>query len=121
MAEPRLLAGGVGHDRRERRRPVLAVADGVLVHAVVAVPAGAHGLAIVRGTQVVPDLMRQHVRAAWRAVADRQAVGIRDCLRNAAAAVHPGDPAGPVGLMVRSEDHTYELQSLMRNSYTVYC
>src|SRR3546814_13114975 len=100
MAEPRLLAGGVGHDRRERRRPVLAVAEGVLVHAVVEVPAGAHGLAIVRGAQVVPDLVGQHVRAAWRDVADRKAVGIRDGLRHAAAAVHTGDPAGPAGLMV---------------------
>src|SRR3546814_14864257 len=64
MAEPRLLAGGVGHDRRERRRPVLAVAEGVLVHAGVEGPAGANGLTIGRATPVVHDLLPPHGRAA---------------------------------------------------------
>src|SRR3546814_6602381 len=27
----------------------------------------------------------------------------------------------PIGLRIRSEEHTYELQSLMRNSYAVFC
>src|SRR3546814_17141735 len=81
MADPLLLAGGVGHDRRERRRPVLAVAEGVLVHAVAEVPASAHGLPLVRGTPLVPDPLSQHVRTASPAVADRRAVGIRNGLR----------------------------------------
>src|SRR3546814_3612126 len=32
-----------------------------------------------------------------------------------------GLPAGEVGLLVRSEEHTSELQSLVRISYAVFC
>src|SRR3546814_7982245 len=31
------------------------------------------------------------------------------------------DAAGPAPAATRSEEHTYELQSLMRTSYAVYC
>src|SRR3546814_6339707 len=31
------------------------------------------------------------------------------------------DPNGPDGAPLRSEEHTSELQSLMRNSYAVFC
>src|SRR3546814_3504033 len=34
----------------------------------------------------------------------------------------PGDPAQPAaGVVVRSEEHTSELQPLMRSSYAVFC
>src|SRR3546814_8753811 len=36
-------------------------------------------------------------------------------------AVGGGDAADPPGGLVRSEEHTSELQSLMRNPYAVFC
>src|SRR3546814_8910544 len=43
-------------------------------------------------------------------------------LRNISiSAANPTNPTGQDLLLVRSEEHTSELQSLMRNSYAVFC
>src|SRR3546814_2819419 len=60
-------------------------------------------------------------RIAGIGAADR--VGDRDC-RRAKLRSQPGLAFGHLGLQLpvrRSEEHTSELQSLMRNSYAVFC
>src|SRR3546814_6863757 len=55
---------------------------------------------------------------------DRQAGLDRDMQfgrRAAVAHFEHMQPTGPVGAGVRSEEHTSELQSLMRHSYAVFC
>src|SRR3546814_9262687 len=55
----------------------------------------------------------------WRHVANRIAAD-----QGAGIAEHAGDRGGPSRCGVergRSEEHTSELQSLMRNSYAVFC
>src|SRR3546814_7424694 len=67
-----------------------------------------------RGTQLRPDLLPQ---AQWRAEAglagnglDRHVRGVQQLLC-----------AGHALCVQRLEDHTYELQSLMRLAYAVFC
>src|SRR3546814_7675084 len=51
------------------------------------------------------------------AIADRFA----EAMRAGAETLHMGDPADPATTLGRSEEHTSELQSLMRISYAVFC
>src|SRR3546814_1258394 len=45
----------------------------------------------------------------------------RDCLQIAMVAAQDTCVAGPISQYMRSEEHTSELQSLMRISYAVFC
>src|SRR3546814_5075906 len=50
--------------------------------------------------------------------------GVRDCVANKQTALAAGDPDQPAFVLCssgRSEEHTSELQSLMRISYAVFC
>src|SRR3546814_5601684 len=87
--------------------------DGVLVAGV--------GVAHDAGSRVVPQHALDSFRGGLAAVADDDHAGVlREAHADAAAVVqrHPGGAAGGVQ---RSEEHTSELQSLMRISYAVLC
>src|SRR3546814_10314932 len=65
-------------------------------------------------------------KALWAAVGNRVPANLRQFparLVETVADAGPGDRDGPMALPVpmRSEEHTSELQSLMRISYAVYC
>src|SRR3546814_1165852 len=47
--------------------------------------------------------------------------GIQPCVRSICAVRNPGDPGNGQRGSLRSEEHTSELQSLMRISYAVFC
>src|SRR3546814_5144578 len=56
----------------------------------------------------------------FRSVAARRQRDLRQCRdRKCRARIGQGSPAP--GIASRSEEHTSELQSLMRNSYAVFC
>src|SRR3546814_14656651 len=59
-------------------------------------------------------LFRSQVRA-------RDALGLRSAARRGTQRHHPGRPGFGHHDRVRSEEHTSELQSLMRSSYAVFC
>src|SRR3546814_2837560 len=52
-----------------------------------------------------------------RLLGDDHARGFLDVLVSEGAGIRPA----PIGLVLRSEEHTSELQSLMRISYAVFC
>src|SRR3546814_2467816 len=54
--------------------------------------------------------------SAWRRLFQR-----RSRARRPGARVSPDDDSGSIGPPPRSEEHTSELQSLMRISYAVFC
>src|SRR3546814_7887620 len=78
-------------------------------------------------------------RAGWKSGAGRSRIGVRDRLRGLGTPVlerlgrcpaqrlawrragRHAALAGGAGLVERSEEHTSELQSLMRISYAVFC
>src|SRR3546814_7377293 len=78
------------------------------------------------GAQLACDLLVcppfPHLGLVAQALAgSRIAVGGQDC-HSAAAGAHTGDTAAPMLRDIgRSEEHTSELQSLMRHSYAVFC
>src|SRR3546814_5973726 len=72
--------------------------------------------------EAVPALGHKTPRALARTKAGRPKVA--DWLKyieNGAATSGPGDPMATYDFTWRSEEHTSELQSLMRNSYAVFC
>src|SRR3546814_9124710 len=87
-----------------------------------------HVIAFARlaGTTVTTPVVRNHPIALTKKEhhlivpiigAERPAMMEHDCLRIFGAPILVEDPS-PV---LRSEEHTSELQSLMRNSYAVFC
>src|SRR3546814_5812360 len=65
-----------------------------------------------------PARLRLRFQAAGRLAGVLALAGV---LRSLAAGRHRGTAAGRAGTALRSEEHTSELQSLMRISYAVFC
>src|SRR3546814_6101030 len=107
---PLLLAGQLAHfDRR-------------------ALPLGKHDLTERRGPLRIdrPETIRSVdlIDGNGKDVADlfgftSDAWGVRDCLGR--HSICPSDLDGARAVACRSEEHTSDLQSLMRNSYAVFC
>src|SRR3546814_3151065 len=68
------------------------------------------------------DRVRHEQRAHTRAIPERGPVGHR-CIwrRSGRSALLQDQPGAPEPVSSRSEEHTSELQSLMRISYAVFC
>src|SRR3546814_1407748 len=68
---------------------------------------------------LVADAVEGERGDRFRGVAGQHLAGRRDVEELAAPAAHAG--LRPPRVVVRSEEHTSELQSLMRISYAVFC
>src|SRR3546814_3942508 len=75
-----------------------------------AIAAASHTAALAGDDAVYQALFRQH--GAWRARTIEEFFDVAHCLAVSGR---------PVNTRVRSEEHTSELQSLMRISYAVFC
>src|SRR3546814_9994603 len=86
--------------------------------------AAAEGHEVQRG-QVAGRVVEEHVLRAGIGAVDAAGGGAGVPLVDGGVVLHAGIGAGPggVGDLVpqRSEEHTSELQSLMRSSYAVFC
>src|SRR3546814_1335090 len=84
-----------------------------LAHRLAVLPRLGHGDLLEVGLHAVGDLVQND-----RALGGRRALPRLECLpRDLHGAVDVFDGAAPA----RSEEHTSELQSLMRSSYAVFC
>src|SRR3546814_2959042 len=85
------------------------------------------GLAVDWTQTSVPQAIRQAGGAVWAPYyRDLTEAGLREAQRLGLRVVvwtvnDPAEMASLIGLGVRSEEHTSELQSLMRISYAVFC
>src|SRR3546814_7743718 len=80
----------------------------------------------VQRRQVAGGVVEEHVLRAGIGAVDAPGGGAGVPLVNGGVVLHAGIGAGPGGVgdavpQVRSEEHTSELQSLMRSSYAVFC
>src|SRR3546814_8903212 len=71
--------------------------------------------------RAVAPLVAGHAAVVQRSGAGRAVAGVRVVEERPGQAVAVGDLPGGLEESVRSEEHTSELQSLMRISYAVFC
>src|SRR3546814_5506566 len=87
--------------------------------------AGAGDVEVTRQYQIdtLTEIVRGNARRYAQAVADDRRVGIRPAqlVVDQARVPHPGVGRDECARCLRSEEHTSELQSLMRTSYAVFC
>src|SRR3546814_6112430 len=119
--DPGALAAGAAPGAGHARRADLGLRDGARAHR--GSPDGRAGPSDHRAGRYPPQPRLQPARAAPAQRADPLAHAVRRAggVRDAAATVPARACAAPAGGLQRSEEHTSELQSLMRISSAVFC